>query len=98
MIWALNHVKLVKEIICEGAISINGLFRTICDSTYYNACFMHLCRLLGLNAVRLDQFFKKGFPLQVQVIMIFLAIVIGTSVSNFIIDLLQFSTQIKYLF
>ncbi|PWZ96432.1 DUF1146 domain-containing protein, partial [Staphylococcus pseudintermedius] len=34
----------------------------------------------------------------VQVIMIFLAIVIGTSVSNFIIDLLQFSTQIKYLF
>ncbi|EGQ1620845.1 DUF1146 domain-containing protein [Staphylococcus pseudintermedius] len=52
----------------------------------------------GLNAVRLDQFFKKGFPLQVQVIMIFLAIVIGTSVSNFIIDLLQFSTQIKYSF
>ncbi|ARJ50267.1 DUF1146 family protein [Staphylococcus lutrae] len=52
----------------------------------------------GLNAIRLDQFFKKGFPLQVQVIMIFLAILIGTSVSRFIIDLLRFSTQIKYLF
>ena len=28
----------------------------------------------GLNAIRLDQFFKKGFPMQVQVIMIFAAI------------------------
>ncbi|RIO44066.1 DUF1146 family protein [Staphylococcus nepalensis] len=51
----------------------------------------------ALNAVRLEQFFKKGYPLQVQVCMIFLAILIGTSVSNFIVDLLQFSTQIKYL-
>ncbi|CAD7359186.1 MULTISPECIES: DUF1146 family protein [Staphylococcus] len=52
----------------------------------------------GLNAIRLDQFFKKGFPMQVQVIMIFAAILLGTSVSNFIIDLLHFSTQIRYLF
>ncbi|UEX90693.1 DUF1146 family protein [Staphylococcus ratti] len=51
-----------------------------------------------LNAIRLDQFFKKGYPLQVQVAMIFVAILLGTSVSDFIIDLLQFSTQIQYLF
>ena len=30
--------------------------------------------------------------------MIFLAILMGTAVSNFIVDLLQYSTQIKYLF
>lgn len=51
----------------------------------------------ALNAIRLDQFFKKGYPVQVQVLIIFLAILIGTGVGNFIIDLLQFSTQLKYL-
>ncbi|PTH32890.1 DUF1146 domain-containing protein [Staphylococcus arlettae] len=51
----------------------------------------------ALNAVRLEQFFKKGFPVQVQICMIFIAIFLGTAVSNFIIDLLQFSTQLKYL-
>ena len=51
----------------------------------------------ALNAVRLDQFFKKGYPLQIQICMIFLAILLGTAVSNFIVDLLQFSTQVKYL-
>ena len=29
--------------------------------------------------------------------MIFVAILLGTSVSNFIVDLLQYSTQVKYL-
>ena len=52
---------------------------------------------LALNSVRLDQFFKKGYALQVQICMIFLAILLGTSVSNFIVDLLQYSTQVKYL-
>ncbi|SCT36924.1 DUF1146 family protein [Staphylococcus caeli] len=51
----------------------------------------------ALNAVRLDQLFKKGYPVHVQVCMIFLSILLGTAVSNFIVDLLQFSTQIKYL-
>ena len=51
----------------------------------------------ALNAVRLEQFFKKGCPVQVQICMIFIAIFLGTAVSNFIIDLLQFSTQLKYL-
>lgn len=52
----------------------------------------------ALNAIRLDQFFKKGYPVQVQVVMIFLAITIGTGVSNFVMDLLKFSTQLEYLF
>ena len=50
----------------------------------------------ALNSVRLDQFLK-GYALQVQICMIFVAILIGTSVNNFIVDLLQYSTQVKYL-
>ncbi|MCL7618573.1 DUF1146 family protein, partial [Staphylococcus aureus] len=47
--------------------------------------------------IRLDQFFKKGYATQLQVCMIFVAILLGTAVSNFIVDLLQYSTQVKYL-
>ena len=52
----------------------------------------------ALNSLKLDQFFKKGYATQVQVCLMFLAVVLGTAVSNFLIDLLQFSTQVKFLF
>ncbi|MFO3701587.1 DUF1146 family protein [Staphylococcus felis] len=52
----------------------------------------------ALHAIRLEQLFKKGYQMQVQIMMIFSAVLIGTSVSNFLVDLLYFSTQIKYLF
>lgn len=52
----------------------------------------------ALNSLKLDQFFKKGYATQVQVCLMFLAILLGTAVSNFLIDLLQFSTQVKFLF
>ena len=50
----------------------------------------------ALNSIRLDQFFKR-LCITRQVCMIFVAILLGTSVSNFIVDLLQYSTQVKYL-
>ncbi|PNZ68640.1 DUF1146 domain-containing protein [Staphylococcus croceilyticus] len=52
----------------------------------------------ALNSLRLDNLFKKGYATQVQVCLIFMAILLGTAVSNFLIDLLQYSTQVKYLF
>ncbi|MGV3096477.1 MULTISPECIES: DUF1146 family protein [Staphylococcus] len=52
----------------------------------------------ALNSLKLDQIFKKGYATQVQVCLMFLAILLGTAVSNFLIDLLQFSTQVKFLF
>ena len=52
----------------------------------------------ALNSLKLDQFFKKGYATQVQVWLMFLAVLLGTAVSNFLIDLLQFSTQVKFLF
>lgn len=52
----------------------------------------------ALNSLKLDQFFKKGYATQVQVCLMFLAVLLGTAVSNFLIDLLQSSTQVKFLF
>ncbi|MCH4502414.1 DUF1146 family protein [Staphylococcus haemolyticus] len=52
----------------------------------------------ALNSLKLDQFFKKGYATQVQVCLMFLAVLLGTAVSNFLIDLLEFSTQVKFLF
>lgn len=52
----------------------------------------------ALNSLKLDQFFKKGYATQVQVCLMFLAVLLGTAVSNFLIDLLQFSIQVKFLF
>ncbi len=52
----------------------------------------------ALNSLKLDQFFKKGYATQVQVCLMFLAVLLGTAVSNFLIDLLQFSTQVNFLF
>ena len=42
----------------------------------------------ALNSLKLDQFFKKGYATQVQVCLMFLAVLLGTAVSNFLIDLL----------
>ena len=50
----------------------------------------------ALNSLKLDQFFKKGYATQVQVCLMFLAVLLGTAVSNFLIDLLQFSTPVSY--
>ncbi|MBI5973828.1 DUF1146 domain-containing protein [Staphylococcus devriesei] len=52
----------------------------------------------ALNSLKLDNLFKKGYTTQVQVCLIFLAILLGTAVTNFLVDLLQYSTQVKYLF
>ena len=58
---------------------------------------MYMYCVLGITFSQIDQFLK-GYSTQLQVCMIFLAILMGTAVSNFIVDLLQYSTQIKYLF
>ena len=43
----------------------------------------------ALNSIKLDQFFKKGYPLQVQVCMIFISILLGTAVSKIEIKIIQ---------
>lgn len=50
----------------------------------------------ALNSIKLDQFLK-GLPITSSSLYDFYFYFTGTAVSNFIVDLLQYSTQVKYL-
>lgn len=52
----------------------------------------------GLQSVRLDVVFKKGKVFQVQVMMILLSLVIGTIAGNFFLQLMNWSSQLQFLF
>lgn len=51
-----------------------------------------------LQAVRLDEIFKKDRIFEARVVIIFLTIAIGSTVSHFFIDLINWTQQILYLF
>lgn len=52
----------------------------------------------ALQALRLEQVFKKGRTFQIQVLYILLSIAIGSTVSNFFITFSTWSQQLPYLF
>lgn len=52
----------------------------------------------ALQALRLENVFKKGRTFQIQLIYILLSIAIGSSVSNFILDISNWSKQLPYIF
>jgi len=52
----------------------------------------------GLQSVRLDVVFKKGKVFQVQIMMILLSLVIGTIAGNFFLQLMNWSSQLQFLF
>ena len=52
----------------------------------------------ALQAFRFDQLFKKGHVFQIQLVYILLSIVIGSTVSNFILDISTWSRQLQYMF
>lgn len=52
----------------------------------------------ALQGVRLEQFFKKNHVAQAQTFIIILSIILGTAVSRFILDILQYSLQLRLLF
>ncbi|WP_138420727.1 DUF1146 family protein [Aquibacillus sediminis] len=51
-----------------------------------------------LQSLRIDPIFKKGRTFEAKVLMIFITIAIGTTVSKFFIDFLQWSQQLILLF
>lgn len=51
----------------------------------------------ALQALRLDQIFKKGMTFQIQLTYILLSIVIGSTVANFFIQFFSLSQSLKYL-
>ncbi|MFT2141398.1 DUF1146 family protein [Staphylococcus sp. GDY8P145P] len=52
----------------------------------------------ALQGVRLEQIFKKNQVAQAQTFIIILSIILGTAVSRFILDILQYSLQLRLLF
>lgn len=52
----------------------------------------------ALQAFRLEQLFKKGHTFQIQLIYILLSIAIGSTVSNFILDITNWSQQLPFIF
>lgn len=51
----------------------------------------------ALQALRLDQIFKKGMTFQIQLTYILLSIVIGATVTNFFLGLASSSKNLHYL-
>lgn len=51
-----------------------------------------------LQSVRLDPIFKKMRSFEAKIVIIFITITIGTTVSNFFLDFLIWSQQLSYLF
>ena len=51
----------------------------------------------ALQAIRLDQLLKAGHVFQARLLYILLAIIIGSSVSNFFLDYLQWSRQLPLI-
>ncbi len=50
-----------------------------------------------LQAVNLDGIIKKGRVFEARLLMMFLTIAIGTTVSRFFLDYLQWSQNLKFL-
>ncbi|MBD8025450.1 DUF1146 domain-containing protein [Ureibacillus sp. Re31] len=60
--------------------------------------FFIVISFYALQAFRLEQLFKKGHTFQIQLIYILLSIVIGSTVSNFILDITNWSQQLPFIF
>ncbi|MFZ7946790.1 DUF1146 family protein [Neobacillus sp. 19] len=52
----------------------------------------------ALQAIRLDKLLKPNHVMQARLLYILLAIFIGSSVSNFFLDYLQWSRQLPLIF
>ncbi|SIS41276.1 DUF1146 family protein [Salimicrobium flavidum] len=52
----------------------------------------------ALQAVNLDGLFRKGKVFEARILVIFLTIAIGTTVSRFFLDFLSWSNSLIYLF
>ncbi|MDL4838856.1 DUF1146 family protein [Aquibacillus rhizosphaerae] len=51
-----------------------------------------------LQSLNFDQLFRKTRTYEARILIIFITIAIGTTVSNFFLDFLRWSEQLVYLF
>ncbi|MFD3446659.1 DUF1146 family protein [Microbacteriaceae bacterium 4G12] len=52
----------------------------------------------ALQGIHIERLMKKGKVIQTKVLLMLLTIAIGTSVSNFFLDYLNYSKSLTYLF
>lgn len=50
-----------------------------------------------LQVIKIDALVRQGREMEVKILMLFLTIAIGTTVSNFFLDILQWSQDLTYL-
>ncbi|TDM10515.1 DUF1146 family protein [Macrococcus lamae] len=51
----------------------------------------------ALKSLRTDQWFKGNHTQQIQVLLIFMSLALGSLVSNFIMDIIYFSQQLTWM-
>lgn len=51
-----------------------------------------------VTAIRIETIFKKGRSAEARVFLLFITIIIGTGVSRFFLEILQWSGDLTYLF
>ncbi|WP_238389587.1 DUF1146 family protein [Virgibacillus sp. MSP4-1] len=51
-----------------------------------------------LEGMRMEQFFKKGKVMEARILFILVCITIGTTASNFFLDILSWAQDLIYLF
>ncbi len=52
----------------------------------------------ALQGLMYEKIFKKGKVFQIQILLIFISIALGTTVSRFFLEFTKWSQQLQYLF
>lgn len=53
---------------------------------------------VAMQSINVEFFIRKNRIMEARILIIFLTIVIGTSVSNFVLDIIRWSQDLIYLF
>ncbi|MGR3742036.1 DUF1146 family protein [Companilactobacillus sp. DQM5] len=75
-----------------STIGLNGVL-TILSHVFFIWISFNVIQVIDFN-----KFIKKGNPQRAQVLLMFFAITLGFTVSNFFISLIEASQSLKYLF
>ena len=53
---------------------------------------------MAIQAINIEPFIRKNRVTEARILIVFLTIVIGSSVSRFVLDIIQWSQDLIYLF
>lgn len=76
---------------------MNAIGQTALISLVSHIVFMYLAWKL-ITCINFEPLIRKGREKEAQILILFVAIVIGTGVSHFFLEVLQWSKDLVYLF